>query len=417
MSTTYISNANLGITRTELRGEVGRFLGYGRTWANLNDTAKEDLDSIIRRGLRQFYSPPPLTGKSHEWNFLRPTMDLTLEADKVKTGVSVTVTNAVGNVVGKATEASNPTAWSTFADYLLSFGGDSYIGTELTSANAEAGFRPNSSNAAGLTNGNTVTQTKSYIMPQDFGGVVGDLVYHDETAQIPVRVLNESRWSEIRAMEPARKGRPQYVCFVPASSPESDKSLPNQWQAKFYPHPDKTYNLRLQFLQLQEEYFNQGTTNGSVADDSTAVGFGISTYLPVWAANSIFAYVDTNGKNQEVEVASATQRSIVLKANPPVASASGISTWKLIPNRFPGGQQHSETILSSCLAVAEEYAETPSTRYRQLFQERLAASISIDGQGTTAGILGRNLDRSDGQGTFNKYAFADYTVTVTGQTL
>jgi len=415
MSTTYISNANLGITRTELRGEVGRFLGYGRTWANLNDTAKEDLDSIIRRGLRQFYSPPPLTGKSHEWNFLRPTMDLTLEADKVKANVTIVVTNTTVASTGTATESSGATAWSTFADYILSFDGNSYIGTELTSGGNVAGFRPDSSVIN--TTAKSVTQTKSYIMPQDFGGVVGDLVYHDESAQIPVRVLNESRWSEIRAMEPTRKGRPQYVCFVPASSPESDKNLPNQWQAKFYPHPDKTYNLRLQFLQLQEEYFNQGTVNGTVAADSTAVGFGTTTYLPVWAADSIFAYVDSAGANQEVEVASATQRTLVLKSNPPVASAAGISTWKLIPNRFPGGQQHSETILSSCLAVAEEYAETPSTRYRQLFQERLAASISIDGQGTTAGILGRNLDRSDGQGTFNKYAFADYTVTVTGQTL
>ena len=207
------------------------------------------------------------------------------------------------------------------------------------------------------------------------------------------------------------------MCFVPANRSEKDKNLPAQWQAKFYPHPDKTYNIRLQYLQLQQEYFNQGDTDGQVSTGSKTVAFQSTTYLPVWAADSIFAYKGTDGTHREVEVATATLRAIVLKENPPVNSASDTTEWKLIPNRFPGGQQHSETILASCLAVAEEYGETPSTQYRQLYQERLAASISIDGQGTTAGILGRNLDRSDSQGTYNKYEFADYTVTVTGQTL
>lgn len=412
MSTTYFSNSNLGITRTELRGEIGRFLGYGRVWANLNDTAKEDLDSIIRRGLRQFYSPPTIAGKSHEWNFLRPTMDLTLEADVAKTGVTLSVTNDDGALTGSASSA---TAWSSFTDFDLSISGVFYRGTSYTGSGPYvANYDPSSTSPTGTKD---VTQVKTYVMPHDFGGVVGDLIYHDESAKVPVRVLNETRWSEIRAMEPTRKGRPQYVCFVPANRSEKDKNLPAQWQAKFYPHPDKTYNIRLQYLQLQQEYFNQGDTDGQVSTGSKTVAFQSTTYLPVWAADSIFAYKGTDGTHREVEVATATLRAIVLKENPPVNSASDTTEWKLIPNRFPGGQQHSETILASCLAVAEEYGETPSTQYRQLYQERLAASISIDGQGTTAGILGRNLDRSDSQGTYNKYEFADYTVTVTGQTL
>jgi len=95
---------NLGLTREELRGEVGRFLGYGRDYGSYNDYQKDDVDSWIRRGLRQFYSPPPIPGatKSHEWNFLRPTSTL---ATVVSTA-SYTLPIEVGGLVGDLVFAS-----------------------------------------------------------------------------------------------------------------------------------------------------------------------------------------------------------------------------------------------------------------------------------------------------------------------
>jgi hypothetical protein len=70
---------------------------------------------------------------------------------------------------------------------------------------------------------------------------------------------------------------------------------------------------------------------------------------------------------------------------------------------FLGGAQHSETILSSCLAIAEEYAETPSTRYRELFLQRLGASIMLDRRMTSPDNFGANIDRSDNRGSFRKH--------------
>lgn len=59
-----------------------------------------------------------------------------------------------------------------------------------------------------------------------------------------------------------------------------------------------------------------------------------------------------------------------------------------------GGMQHAETILESCLAVAEERINDERGLHSQKFVERLAASMAIDRR-NKAQLLGYNGDRSD----------------------
>jgi hypothetical protein len=71
----------LSITLDEIRREVARFFSFGRDYASLTVTQQEDVDSVIRRGLRQFYQPPPVPGfMSHQWSFLRPTVSFSTVA-------------------------------------------------------------------------------------------------------------------------------------------------------------------------------------------------------------------------------------------------------------------------------------------------------------------------------------------------
>jgi hypothetical protein len=60
-----------------------------------------------------------------------------------------------------------------------------------------------------------------------------------------------------------------------------------------------------------------------------------------------------------------------------------------------GAPSHAETIMVSCLAIAEEFGDTPSSKYRELFMQRLAASVMSDRTGMYAGNLGYNKDESD----------------------
>jgi hypothetical protein len=62
---------------------VARVLGL----PEVEDLGAQDLDlvvRIIRDGLRQFYNPPvlPRDERPHSWGFLRPTLEITTEADE-----------------------------------------------------------------------------------------------------------------------------------------------------------------------------------------------------------------------------------------------------------------------------------------------------------------------------------------------
>lgn len=60
-----------------------------------------------------------------------------------------------------------------------------------------------------------------------------------------------------------------------------------------------------------------------------------------------------------------------------------------------GGMQHTETILQSCLAVAERRRDDQKGIQWDMFVERLGASIAYDRQIMTPAFLGYNADGSD----------------------
>jgi len=77
-----------------------------------------------------------------------------------------------------------------------------------------------------------------------------------------------------------------------------------------------------------------------------------------------------------------------------------------------GGMAHSETILASCLAVAEERLDDTLGEKRKYFMERLRASIEADERANTAETLGYNADNSH-DGDSHKLYRDNNLVTVT----
>lgn len=62
-----------------------------------------------------------------------------------------------------------------------------------------------------------------------------------------------------------------------------------------------------------------------------------------------------------------------------------------------GGAAHAETLLESCLAIAEQKLDDATGVHTAKFQERLVASIGMDRK-NKAQNLGYNMDRSDSMG-------------------
>ena len=63
-----------------------------------------------------------------------------------------------------------------------------------------------------------------------------------------------------------------------------------------------------------------------------------------------------------------------------------------------GGMAHAETLIESCLSVAESRLDDEFGLHNQLFLKQLGASISIDSRHQRAEFLGYNKDGSDGRG-------------------
>jgi len=290
---------------------------------------QRDINAFIKRGLRQFYNPPPLSGdsQSHSWSFLQPWDSLITTAPydtgtiavsgTAVTGSGTTFTSAmVGRMFHSGEEVREISAFVDSTHITL----DRAVGATISAGTSYK------------------ILANSYSLPAVFGGLVGDMSFFSETGKPPVQNVGEANFRRVESEDPSQTDRPSICCIVPADDTSGEyPDNPTRFTAYLWPNPDAAYAMRYKYVAIQ----------GDEDDAPTAT--------------------------------------------------------------FLGGAQHSETILASCLSIAEEYAETPSSRYRELFAQRLAASIMMDRRMNSPDNLGKNLDRSDMQGQYRKHN-TDYTV-------
>lgn len=83
-----MAESTLTLSITDLKAEIGHFLGYGRGSAVYSETAwttpqSNNITAVLKSGLAQVYTPPPIApGEvSHNWSFLRPFASITILAN------------------------------------------------------------------------------------------------------------------------------------------------------------------------------------------------------------------------------------------------------------------------------------------------------------------------------------------------
>lgn len=157
--------------------------------------------------------------------------------------------------------------------------------------------------------------------PWYFGGIYGDVSYTDNTATV-VQVVSEPQIQKLIMARPYT-ARPQYVCVRQKAQDGNDSgATPNlQYELVFWPTPDTTYTIRLQYVAL-------------------------------------------------VQKLSATY-----------------------PYHL-GGVAHTETVLASCLAAAEQMQDDEVGIHSARFQQRLMASVESDRRATTPHYGGTMTDAS-----------------------
>jgi len=79
-----MAESTLNLTYSQLKSEIGHFLGFGRG-ADAGETAwntrqSRTIEDCLKSGLSMFYFPTPLPGESTsvEWSFIKPTRSFSL---------------------------------------------------------------------------------------------------------------------------------------------------------------------------------------------------------------------------------------------------------------------------------------------------------------------------------------------------
>ena len=240
-----MSESSLSLSRDEIRSEIGDFIGYTRGSTSWNADEVADIDAVLKNGLRQFYYPPivAIEGNerktSHQWSFLKPIDTITVWDDIAVVSTS-TVTGVYSGVTFKTTLTANVASFyptmvgktitiTDVGDFTIT----AYTSTTVIVVSGDA--------SAAVTKTFSFVSDGKFVLPDDFGGIEGDLTYEPDDAVgfSPVKITSEGK---IRAMyqQQDAASRPEYAAIIPYTA---DGVLGQRFQMWFYSIPDGVYVL------------------------------------------------------------------------------------------------------------------------------------------------------------------------------
>jgi hypothetical protein len=329
--------------------------GSAYTLCPWSDDEFDDLISYIDSGLAQFYSPQVLDGerKSHEWGFLHPEVEFIIwNTQAIDYTTPITVTYASYD------SANNETTVTASAGTRFY---PSMVGATLQAYNS-------ASSSAAATNTYTIKTYTSATVIEVTGNASGET---DAT-----------------------------VYSIEATG---DYRLPDNhggiWNNKIaFDKDDNSYNgIQMtgvgEILQLRQQNI------GSIVPTSRAV----------YAAEKAETSDGTDGQKNTLMIWPLPNgiRTLHYQANQ-LQDALTEDTYPL------GGQAHGETILASCLSVAESREDDYMGPMMANFMRLLRTSVSRDREQYNAKFLGYNADYSDGHDSGRRRSYQ--TVTYDGVT-
>ena len=195
-----MAESTLAITYSDLLRELGRDLGWGRNPGRWKEDDRIDAEDCIKAGLRSFYIPLPLDGKSHRWSFLDPLQTFT--------AVAPYETGTVTIVAGVVTLASGTfPSWAASGD--LRVDGVAYP-VSTRDSNTQVTLVDTSVAASAGSSYMLVQQI--YDLPADFGGLIGDLMFRPGSSNWRTRVAQRSD-IEVRRQSALKYGEPSEPQF------------------------------------------------------------------------------------------------------------------------------------------------------------------------------------------------------------
>ena len=329
--------ARWGLNRQDLQQEVNEYLYGGSGGPTVDSDAEDVVNRVIDSGLRQFYNPPPVNGYVHDWSFLKPVTKTTLQAP-FSTG-KVIYDHAGGTPDNKVVSGSGDDATGAFPSWasgggLLDLEGTSYPIIAVAGDGSHMQLDSSANPGADVGDPSVLTTGKAYKIPKDDYDLPVDFS----------RIVGNITFSE----------------------------KDNAWHTVRIVGEARIRELR------QRDYAASSSTDPTLAAISPK--------------NTLATSSTGGAKTHTIQFWPAITSSAVIhyryEVRPQALSAAGDYPY--------GADDHSDTILYSCLSAAERRLDREVGPYKMRFMEALASSIEKDGRANRPELLGYNSDQSDG---------------------
>lgn len=245
-----MAESTLKITFTELRTEIGRFLGLDRTYANWSADEILDVTAIIKRGLRNFYFPLRTSQNetAHRWSFLRPASTLVIWPDVVAAD-ALTISTAVY-------ASPNTTITTTAAGFYPSMEGKTLVcatsGHSYTIVSYTSSTVVVVSGDAHLETGVvTIDSNDTFTLPWDYGGMSGDgtFVYDRDNNKLEtITIITEQSLRKLRQLD-ITAGTPFCAAIIPKTMAGTSGQ---RWEVMFHNPPDTVLTLHYRYYILPD---------------------------------------------------------------------------------------------------------------------------------------------------------------------
>ena len=238
-----VENTGLALTFEDLRDRVAehQFGGSG-DYSDSSFTTEEQavIDSLVADGLRQFYKPPMVDGKRHDWTFLSPVDTFTINTPQSSGTIQYDHTGHANGeravLLSSATfDAESSGGWDYSQSMIEIDGVDYQISSryDATTLLLSSTNNPGSDVAAGKS---YEVHQSNYILPNDFGRLVEDPTFaQKDNAWYTLKMVSEARIRELRQRsfnQNFASGKPQFIAIRPL---KNDPTTVNQKEMVFWP--------------------------------------------------------------------------------------------------------------------------------------------------------------------------------------
>ena len=238
-----IENAGLALNYESIRDRVAEYIyGGSGDYSDGSYTTAEKLviDRTIEDGLRQFYRPPVVDGRRHEWTFLSPTDSFTINAPQSTGTIQYDHTGHAKGERAILLSSSTFTAesdggWDYSSSMIEIAGVDYQISSRYDSTTLLLAANNNPGEDVAALTSYSVHQG-NYILPNDFGRLVDEpTLAQKDNAWYTLKLISDARIRSLRQRDFNQNfasGKPQFIAIRPVAN---DPTTVNKKEMMFWP--------------------------------------------------------------------------------------------------------------------------------------------------------------------------------------